>query len=204
MKKHSKIAAIRHMLRSFRESENYGFPRPDQPIPENWHATFIEHIASIIRPIVYVELGLYQCEVFNKVIPYTQRAIGVDMNPEAEKYMTRSDKSFFVHATTDEFAASLKHKHLEINMLFIDANHSKEAVQQDFWNFFPLIVTNGLILIHDAYPANSYLTSPGYCGNGYKTIAELSRQRDLFELITIPINPGLAICRKREKQLLWE
>ncbi len=32
---------------------------------ENWHEDFIINLAAQFRPKVYVELGLYQCELFN-------------------------------------------------------------------------------------------------------------------------------------------
>ena len=49
---------------------------------ENWHEDFIINLAAQFRPKVYVELGLYQCELFNGVIPYAETLIGVDISEE--------------------------------------------------------------------------------------------------------------------------
>ncbi len=171
--------------------------------PENWHESFIEHLASVLKPRVCVELGLYRCELFNRIISHAQRLIGVDINAEAGNWMAKSDKVQFVHSTTDEFAATLREHPILIDMLFIDADHSKRAVLRDFWNFFPFVSPQGIIILHDTHPKNNDYTQPGYCGNAYKAIEELSRHTDLFEIMTIPVHPGLTLCRKRTTQLSW-
>lgn len=45
----------------------------------DWHEDFIVHLASVVRPKVYVELGLFKCALFNRMIPYSERLIGVDV-----------------------------------------------------------------------------------------------------------------------------
>jgi len=45
----------------------------------NWHEDFIVHLASLVRPKVYVELGLYHCALFNRIIPFAEQLIGVDI-----------------------------------------------------------------------------------------------------------------------------
>lgn len=171
--------------------------------PENWHESFIEHLASILKPRVYVELGLYRCELFNRIISHAQRLIGVDINAEVGIWMAKSDKVQFVHSTTDEFAAGLRAHPMLIDMLFIDADHSREAVLRDFWNFFPFVSPHGIIILHDTHPKNSHYAQPGYCGDAYKAVEELSRHTDKFEMMTIPVHPGLTLLRKRTAQLSW-
>ena len=171
--------------------------------PENWHESFIEHLASILEPKVYVELGLYKCELFNRIITYAQQLIGVDIDAEAGKWMAKSDKVKFVNSATDEFAAKLRAHPIAIDMLFIDADHSKEAVLRDFWDFFPFVSPHGIIILHDTHPKDIDYTQPGYCNDAYKAAEELSRQTDRIELMTIPVHPGLTLCRKRTAQLSW-
>ena len=35
---------------------------------DNWHEDFIVHLAKVLKPNVYVELWLYKCELFNRII----------------------------------------------------------------------------------------------------------------------------------------
>ncbi|TYR75829.1 class I SAM-dependent methyltransferase [Rossellomorea vietnamensis] len=169
----------------------------------NWHEDFILHLASVIRPKTYVELGLYRCELFNKMAEFSDQLVGVDINAGAGKYMLNSPKAQFFHGTTQEFAENLEANPLKIDMLFIDADHSKEAVLQDFRNFFPYVVPHGLILFHDSHPRDNRMIQPSLCGTAYQAIEELSKERELFEMVTLPISPGVTICRKRKKQLSW-
>jgi predicted O-methyltransferase YrrM len=177
---------------------------PDTEPPENWHEDFIVHLVAVLRPNTYVELGLYQCEVFNRAIPYAERLVGVDIDRKAGEFMERSSgKTTFFHGTTTAFAQKLKKKPMSIDLLFIDADHSKEAVAADFKNFFPFIADQGLIVIHDSYPRNQEFIDPKYCGDGYQTIARLSRSTKDYEMVTIPMHPGLTIIRKRKHHLPW-
>jgi hypothetical protein len=173
-------------------------------VSESWHVLFIEHLASLLCPKVYVELGLYQCELFNQIIPYSQNLIGVDTDARAETWMKKSSKTRFVHSTTNEFVRVLEARPIIIDMLFVDADHSKEAVLKDFWNYFPFVSPHGIILLHDTHPKNTEYMQSGYCGDAYKAIEELSKNTDKFEMMTIPLHPGLTICRKRTEQLSWK
>ncbi|HWP97962.1 MAG TPA: class I SAM-dependent methyltransferase, partial [Syntrophomonadaceae bacterium] len=169
-----------------------------------WHEDFIVHLASIIRPRVYVELGIYHCALFNRIIPYAEQLIGVDINPEAGMYMQQSAKTRFVHAMTQEYVKQLEAESLQIDMLFIDADHGCDAVLQDFRAFLPYVAPHGLILMHDVHPGNEELIHPTWCGTAFLAAEELSRNTDEYEMMTIPVSPGLAICRKRKVQLSWQ
>ncbi len=176
---------------------------PKEP-GNNWHENFIVHLAAVLRPKVYVELGLYQCELFNRIIPYSEYLIGIDSAEKAGIYMKKNEKTRFVCTKTDEFADVLKNENVTIDMLFIDADHSEEWVAKDFKNFLPLVADQGLILLHDGYPKNEEFTQPGYCGDGYKAIEKLTKNTQGYEMMTIPVHPGLTLCRKRSKQLPWK
>jgi len=170
----------------------------------NWHEDFIVHLADIVRPRLYVELGLYQCKLFNRIIPYAQHLIGVDIDSRSGCYMQKSEKTHFVNSTTQEFVKNFQLSPLSIELLFIDADHSEAAVVQDFETFFPFVTPHGLILLHDTHPGNEEQLQVGYCGTAYLAIEKLSKQTTEFEMMTIPISPGLTICRKRQAQLAWQ
>jgi len=169
-----------------------------------WHEDFIVHLASIVRPRVYVELGIYHCALFNRIIPYAEELIGVDINPDAGRYMQISSKTRFINSTTQDFIKYLESEALMIDMLFIDADHAREAVMNDFKAYLPFVAPHGLILLHDVHPGNEQLIQPAWCGNAYLAAEELSRHTDEYEMMTIPVSPGLAICRKRKTQLAWQ
>ncbi len=170
----------------------------------NWHEDFIVHLASIIQPQIYVELGLYQCAVFNRIIPFAQQLIGIDIEPSAGKYMHKSPKTHFLNTCTQDYVKQLQDESIAIDMLFIDADHSAEAVLRDFQGFFPFISPHGLILLHDTHPENELQMQPGYSGTAYMAVEELMKQNAEYEMITIPVPPGLTICRKRSAQLSWK
>jgi cephalosporin hydroxylase len=170
----------------------------------DWHESFIVQLASIVKPKLYVELGLYHCVVFNQVIPFAEKLIGVDIDALAGNYMVFSKKVEFICASTHQFANIVKIKPIQIDMLFIDADHSKEAVLDDFRNMFPFVSPHGLILLHDTHPGDQTLIAPKFCGTAYAAIADLSQENKEYEMVTIPVSPGLTICRKRANQLSWQ
>jgi predicted O-methyltransferase YrrM len=162
-----------------------------RPVGLLWHESFIEHLASVIRPRTYVELGLYQCALFNRIIPYAEKLIGVDINPSAGNYMASTRKAEFICASTQEFAHEIQENPFPIDMVFIDADHSKVAVLTDFGNMFPSITLHGIILLHDTHPGDKSLIDPKFCGTAYAAISELSKENAEYEMVTIPVSPGL-------------
>lgn len=168
-----------------------------------WHQDFIIHLVSVLKPKTYVELGIFHCGLFNRMVPFAERLIGVDASPEAGGYMVRSPKVRFVAATTDAFSRELEKNPIEIDFLFIDADHSKEAVASDFRNFLRFVRPHGFVAIHDTHPCDMAATDPARCGDGFLTIEALSRQSSEWEMVTVPVHPGLTLCRKRTRQLSW-
>ncbi len=177
--------------------------RTTELAPE-WHHDFILHIASIIRPKVYVELGLRRCPLFNRMIPFADKLIGVDIDRAPEQYMIKNPKASFVCMPTSQYAETLKAKPIEIDLLFIDADHSEKAVFEDFNSFFPYIKPHGLIILHDGHPKSEEWLAPHLCDDSYKAIEALSKNVTEYEMMTIPFHPGLTLCRKRKNQLSWK
>lgn len=52
--------------------------------------------------------------------------IGLDLNPESGQFMIKSPKAEFKCMTTEDYAEELKKNPIAIDLLFIDADHSKE------------------------------------------------------------------------------
>ena len=171
---------------------------------DNWHEDFITHLARITKPAVYVELGLYRCKLFNKMIPVADRLIGVDNDPSVVRYMKKSGKTTFFNMKTDEFAEKLREEPLAIDMIFIDADHSENAVRDDFFHFLPFVRPHGLLILHDTHPRSDLFIQKEFCGDGYKAMEAISRNAKDYEVLTIPVHPGLTIVRKRNTQLSWQ
>lgn len=146
----------------------------------NCYEDFIINLARLVRPKVFVKFGLFQCKLFNRITPYAEKSIGVDLQQEAGNYMKQSLDTRFVKGTAEEFAKELESNPLQINMLFIDGTHFKEAGPQDFPKFYPFIAPQGFILLQDPRPEKTEMIKPGSC-----------------DLMKIPASPGLTIYRKR-------
>jgi predicted O-methyltransferase YrrM len=149
-------------------------------------------------------LGIAEGHVFKRIAPLVKKSYGVDIREECGLSIKDLPNSTFFCGSTTNFAKSLKAKGEKIDFLFIDADHSKKAVAEDFYNFFDLITPHGMIVFHDTHPANQEMTSSGRCGDCYDIILQLQKDNLIdCEMMTIPLHPGLTLCRKRKKQLKW-
>lgn len=175
----------------------------DSRDPLRWHVDFIVALARLMRPDVYVELGVHRAELFNQVIPYAGELIGVDVDEKSAGYVRDAPNARFVCATTEAFANDLRESPIAIDMLFIDADHCRESVVRDFRDYLPFVRPHGLILLHDTHPGDASLLDKGWCSDAYLAIDELQRGAGDYEMMTIPISPGLTLCRKRTSQLSW-
>ena len=159
------------------------------------HSTFIEGLAQIYRPKIYLELGVLNGETFEKVLPFCQRAIGVDAINRKINLEENWRIEYHVMTTT-EFFKNFKDN---VDMVFIDADHSYESVKQDFLNCVKILNKGGLVILHDTDPEHDGLFDKGYCGTSYKFARELEDSKD-YNIITMPATEaGLSlVMRKKE------
>lgn len=169
-----------------------------------WHINFILHLISIIKPASYLEVGIFHCGLFNQVIPYVDSLVGLDMDSSAGTYMKTNSKCEFINSTSSDFFKQQIKLGRKFDFIFIDGDHSKEAVEADFLGAFEVLNDNGIILLHDTYPLNIAATTRDRCDDGYQALDKLSRLTNKWEMMTIPIHPGITLCRKRIKQVDWE
>lgn len=163
----------------------------------DWHIEFIVLIARILRPRVYVELGIYKADLFNKLMPYCDKMYAVDINRDSSGYIKKSDKVNFFHGSSSSFIDVIQSTKVQIDLLFIDADHSMDAVLNDFYNYLPFVNENGLILIHDSFPQSLEYTDEGYSGTCYKAIELIKlNMTDEYEILTVPFPPGVTMIRK--------
>jgi len=160
------------------------------------HSTFIGHLASIYKPNVYVELGLYEGETLRKVQPFAKKVHGVDMNTNYEIESLKQFDNVKIHTCkTDEFFEGYVGP--GIDMAFIDADHCVESALKDFDNVFKRLNPGGVILLHDTDPESDFLINPGYCGDSYKLVSMFEIRPDI-NIVTVPIKEaGLAIVTRK-------
>ena len=143
------------------------------------HEAFVESIAKQLKPSIYVELGVYHSSNFKQVVPHVRdKAFAVDIKREFERHKSDAPIASFHVMTTEEFYKmwSVEIK-LDIDMIFIDADHSKEAVLQDVKNFLPFLKEDsGIMLLHDTWPLDKRQTAPGYSGDCYKVTKVLKEK----------------------------
>jgi hypothetical protein len=164
----------------------------------------IKNIAIMSEVKVYVELGTRRFNQINKIVPYVERAIGIDILLNDSWKENMDERVEFYQMATDKYIEGLGLKIPWIDMLFIDADHSYVQSYEDFINYHPHVKPNGLILLHDSYPPDQAYINPSYCGEVYKTAwrirTEWSKE---FEICTIPGSFGVSVIRKADKQLMW-
>lgn len=180
-------------------------------IPDvHFHESIIADIALAMRPEVYLELGYGSGDTHAKVRPYCGRALAIDVRP-ASLGIWPDD---YFQMTTDEFFANLQDQTkkefwgkipiqrftdplFQVDLAFIDADHSYEQSLKDFKNLWPYIKTNGIVMFHDSYPHHPFLTQLEWSGTVYKTIKWIkANMYEDCEIVTIPVSPGLTIIRK--------
>lgn len=156
------------------------------------HSDFIESLAFIYKPKVYVELGLYEGETINKVSKWCSECHGVDMSISKVGQVSGNTKLY--ECATNDFFKSWDKK---IDMAFIDADHNYLSALCDFENVFKNLNKGGIIILHDTDPINEYYKSPNLCGDSYKIVPILEKDPRV-NIVTIPMcEPGLSIVTKK-------
>ncbi len=80
----------------------------------------------------------------------------------------------------------------DIDLLYIDGDHSFEGITHDFTQFYDHLSQNAIILAHDVDPK---LKKDYPETGGYEALEKLDPNK--FEVFRLPIYPGLAIVRKK-------
>ena len=166
------------------------------------HVEFLDNLIYWIRPERYLELGVRDGSTFRVVAQHCDIAIGVDITPPP--FNLESNMEFHT-MTTDEYFNNLDPE-IKFDVVFIDADHSHEQSLKDFLNVKDRIIDDGFIFLHDTYPYDPIFFDKHACNDVYKTALYLKQNFiDEFEVLTLPINPGVTIVKKinRNKQLIY-
>lgn len=168
------------------------------------HPEFICGLLKWIKPERYLELGVREGNTFLPASKYCQKAIGVDA---FNNIPFQLEPNMEFHAMmTDDYFTNLDPK-IQFDVVFIDADHSHEQSLKDFINVKDRVIEDGFIFFHDTYPYDEAFLHPHACNDCYKTALYIKQNFiNEFEILTIPINPGVTILKKmnRDKQLIWK
>jgi predicted O-methyltransferase YrrM len=162
-------------------------------------------LVKLLQPKVYVEVGTLNGYTFNAIAELVEKAIAIDIKI-SDRISNRANVEKF-QMETSEFVKKLG-RTFSIDLLFIDADHSKEAVLGDVDSLLPFVREGtGLVLLHDTHPVNEQFTSSSCCGDAWKAAWEIrtSKKYSGLEIVTLPgPRAGLSIIRKSETQLSWQ
>ncbi len=172
------------------------------PAPLPYYTKIIQLIVNEMRPIVYVEIGIFTCETFNSISPMVDTAIGVDIWPNAQKYM-KKPHGLFLEGNRVTLEQYLIENSLKPDLIFIYADHEKNDVIQDFETVAPFLQENGVIILHDTWPANEVQSTPEFCHNAWEAVGELREKYKSFSFVTLPIHPGLTFIQRNSSKPLW-
>ena len=169
------------------------------------HVKIILDLVRLFRPKTYVEMGVQHAHTFNIVtaLGIVERAVAVDYRLIGIK--KRKGMKIECHQmSTQEFSSKWRG---QIDLLFIDADHTYNAVKNDFFNMIKWVpLFTGIILLHDTYPLKE-LAVPERAGSAWRFAKEIHRNYPNFEIVTLP-GPtcGLSIVRQvlSTKHMEWE
>ena len=128
----------------------------EQRVPEViWFYRAVEKL----NPKVIVEIGIKEggnLKVLSTHLSSNGKAIGIDPRKEIPWKMNDAKCSVF-HICGDSHASSTRDQLLEIldgeqiDVLFIDGDHSTQGMLDDYKDYAPLVRKGGLIAVHDIY-----------------------------------------------------
>jgi len=171
---------------------------------DDWHTEFLLNLVRLLRPNLYVEVGVYEAVTLNQVARYCNHAIGIDTNPESFTRI-RGKNISGINGTSDELQ---NHKLIKDNNLidiaFVDGNHDSNQVLRDFRNIRPFCANNSLIIFHDTYPKSPDFLDSRKCSDSYR-VPELIHQElaSSWNYVTIPRHPGMTLFSQRNKLPTW-
>lgn len=173
---------LKRLLRRFRAIES------------SWHPQFIANISEIVKPTTYAEIGIYEGETFFLV--NSPKKYAVDISQNALDSIPDSKETIKILGTSRDLASMLDESKVKLDLIFIDANHAKEEVSQDFINLEHHFSEKCLVLFHDTFPKNEEYSDPKFCGDAYAAIPFLKQKYSDWAFVTIPVHPGLTIASR--------
>jgi predicted O-methyltransferase YrrM len=154
------------------------------------HTDMIVQIVKSINCKNYLELGVYDGSTLEKVSTVVPRVIGVDIND----FRKNKNIGEFHQTTTQNF---LNNFNEIVDVIFIDADHSFEAVKLDFKASLKNLNEFGIIILHDTDPISEKYIAREHCEDSYKIIDWIKTEYPEMDVFTFPISEaGLTIVKR--------
>lgn len=154
------------------------------------HTDMIVQIVKSINCKNYLELGVYDGATLEKVSTVVPRVIGVDIID----FRKNKNIGEFHQTTTQNF---LNNFNEIVDVIFIDADHSFEAVKLDFKASLKNLNEFGIIILHDTDPISEKYIAREHCEDSYKIIDWLKTEYPDMDVFTFPISEaGLTIVKR--------
>ena len=153
---------------------------------------FINRAVSKFKNCKYLEIGVYENDVFNAIPLKMENKFGVD--PE---------RGGNFRMTSDEFFE--KNKHLKFDVIYIDGLHTYLQCQRDCTNALKSLNKNGIILFHDMLPRSYFeehipIKQSSWTGDVWKVAVEILNSKGLdFKICNIDM--GIGILKSKDH---WE
>ncbi len=154
------------------------------------HTDMIVQIVKSINCKNYLELGVYDGATLEKVSAVVPRVIGVDIND----FRKNKNIGEFHQTTTQNF---LNNFNEIVDVIFIDADHSFEAVKLDFKASLKNLNEFGIIMLHDTDPISEKYIAREHCEDSYKIIDWIKAEYPDMDVFTFPISEaGLTVVKR--------
>lgn len=164
----------------------------------DYHRELLASFAKRMRPQCYLELGLNQSPALLTLWENCYHCLGVDIHRPT--WDVPQNTEVFV-MRTNEFFEKHRHRIPPVELAFIDADHDCQQVQTDLLNTVGVMAENGVIVMHDTFPACSDDIARDRSGTAFVTAEWACKE---LEAITLPFPPGLTIIRVKPTSLLGE
>lgn len=166
-------------------------PPPDETVN---HPLLIFSVIFSNNPTdkTYVEYGVRTGTTLRPISSIVKQSYGVDIQDTPVVPQNCS----FHKCPTDNFSTQVLPS-LTFHFAFIDADHKYESCMTDFDHIYKHIQPGGYIFLHDTYPCEERFLDPGACNDCYKTPIKIKEKYPNIELVTLPLNPGFTIIRKK-------
>jgi hypothetical protein len=154
------------------------------------HTDMVVQIVKSVNCKQYLELGVYDGSTLERVSSVVPRVIGVDI----VDFRKNKNIGEFHQTTTQNF---LNNFNEIVDVIFIDADHSFEAVKLDFKNSLKNLNEFGIIILHDTDPISERYTALDHCGDSYKIIDWIKSEYSEMDVFTFPISEaGLTVVKR--------